>query len=184
MSNRFTHTLEDRLFIWSRVTQEWRMVLTLVRVTGLASSGSLCCMQVRWYWSFMLWRHLTQTWRQTNTNVGGKKISFVPSPLSDQTHGNLLPNLDWWPVDAKGASISRALCLGTAGRTGAVRIFCLRCVVPAGAALLAFWRHPSLFAGWARLGLRLPLAAAQDGPGSFSATVSLCPTGNSSAVQL
>lgn len=39
-----------------------------------------------------------------------------------------------------------------------------------------FSRHPSLFAGWARLGFQLPLAATHVEPGSFSATVSLCPT--------
>lgn len=128
MSNRFTPAVQDSLFIWSRVTQERRMVLTPVRVTGLMSGGSLRLNHWYWYWSFTVREHLTQTWRQTNGNHR-EKISFVPSPLSYKTHGNLLPNFVWWPVDVKGASVSRVLCFGTAGRTGAESIFCLWCVV-------------------------------------------------------
>lgn len=166
MSNRFTHTVEDSLFTWSRVTQEWQTVFTLVRVTGF-----------QWFWcrSFALREHLTQTWRQTNGNFR-KNLSFVPSPLSYLTHFNLLANLVVWSDDAAGASISRVLCLGTTGRSGAESTFCLWCVVSPRGRSPGFSRHPSLFAGWARLGFQLPLAATHIGPGSFSATVSLCPT--------
>lgn len=101
-----------------------------------------------------------------------KKISFIPSPLSYQTHGNLLPDLVWWPVDTKGASISRVLCLGTAGRNWSWKhLLPVVRRVPWGSP--GFWLQLSLFAGWARLSLQLPLAATHNGSGSFSATLTL-----------